>query len=44
MKKPLESGNSLQEKIAASFYNILKPSKIDGKVVIGAEKIKFQTA
>ena len=44
MKKPLESGNSLQEKIAASFYNILKPSKVDGKVVIGAEKIKFQTA
>jgi hypothetical protein len=41
MKKPLESGVNLLEKIAASFYNILKPSKVDGKVIIGAEKIKF---
>jgi len=32
------------EKIVASFYSLLKPSKVDGKVVIGAEKIKFQSA
>jgi len=44
MNQQIDPGFTLLEKIASSFYDVLKPQKVDGKVVIGAEKIKFQTA
>jgi hypothetical protein len=41
MGKLLESGLTQLETIALEFYNVLKPQKVDGKIVIGAEKLKF---
>lgn len=35
---------SNQEAIVRAFYGLLRPFKSDGKVVIGAEKLKFNVA